>query len=198
MLTAEEKLQHFSQLVFSRAQDQCGEIIEQARAEAKKTLEAYENECLERAYKQIQKQMTTIQKQANESVSKLQIESKKELLIRREAMMNEVFDGVLQKIGEFHTSDAYAAFLEQAIQSACGLLGEGKKIAYVDASDAKHLPSLQKKFPELDFCVLDGDDSIIGGVRVLHQETRQIADNTIAARIEEQKQSFLNTSGLVL
>lgn len=198
MLTAEEKLQHFSQLVFSKAQNQCDEIIEQAREEAKKTVGAYENECLERAYKQIQKQIATIQKQANESVSKLQIETKKELLIRREAMMNEVFDGVLQKLGEFHDSDAYAAFLDQAIRSACELLGEGKKTVYVDTSDAERLPSLQKTFPSLDFCVTDGDDNIIGGARVLHQATHQIADNTIATRIEEQKHNFLSVSGLAL
>ncbi len=198
MLTTEEKLQHFSQLVFSQAQKQSNEMIDQARQDAKEKVELYENQCLERAYKEIQKQLVTIQRQANESVSKLQIQVKKDLLIQREALMKEIFDEVIAKIMHFKETDEYDAFLEQTIRQADDFFGKGPKTVFIDHSDEKRLPSLKKKFRDLDFVVLDETDDIIGGARILQPQTNQIADNTIAARLSEQKQNFLTTSGLVL
>lgn len=198
MLTAEEKIQHFSRQVFTKAQAQCNDLLHEAEQEVKAQLEAYENKCLEKTYGQIQKQISQIQKEAGEAVSQLRLESKKELLGKREGMMKQIFDEVLAKIAVFHSSEEYPAYLEQVICSSAELLGEGEKTVFLDASDASLSASLAEKFPKLHFSVLSEKEPVFGGARVLNHDTHQLADNTIAARLEEEKQHFFETSGLTL
>ena len=198
MLTAEEKIQHFSRQVFSKAQSECNEMLLHAKQEAKAQTERYENHCLENPYAQIQKQMAQIQRSAGESVSRAQLESKKELLEKRENIMTCVFDEVSEKLTVFHQSEDYEAFLEDTVRSAAELLGTGSKSVFLDSSDAKYLPALAEKFPDMDFSVLDAKESVVGGARVLNRDTNQLADVTIAARLEAEKQRFLESSGLIL
>ncbi len=198
MLTAEEKIQHFSKQVFAKAQAQCNDLLHRAKQEAQAQLEDYENSCLEKTYGQIQKQIAQIQRQAGESVSKLQLDCKKTLLAKRKDIMKQVFDEVIEKISVFHSSDEYLSYLENVIRTSADVLGEGAKTVFLDASDANLVPALSKKFSDMTFSVLEANDSVLGGARVLNNDTHQLADNTIAARIEEEKHRFLESSGLTL
>lgn len=198
MLTAEEKIAHFSQLVYQQSQKQYDAILEQARSEVQDKLEAYENRCLEKAYQSIQKQMTLIQKQSNESVSRLQLESKKELLKKRESMVEDVFGEVLKKIMDFKKTDAYLGYLCLAVEDAAKALENGTLTVSLDYSDKELLPRIQAKFPGYTVEILKDSDDIIGGVRVTDIASSRIVDNSIASKLNEQKEKFLNTSGLYI
>lgn len=196
MLTVEEKLQHFSQLVLNQAQKQKADILSRAEAECRSMEEAHENKCLEQAYRGIQKRIASINREMNERVSKAQTACRQQLLARRGQMTDEVFAAVCQKLRAFKQTPAYQELLFQWIQAGMAEVQtepSGAIIA-IDASDAAHKSAVEAAFPGAAVELLPEDS--IGGVRIRAKNGAAVADYTLASRLREERQRFLLMSGL--
>lgn len=198
MLTSEEKLQHFSQMIFKEAEQQKQAIMEQAQAECKTMRDQFETQCLETAYKTIQKKITAMQKESNETVARMQTESRQALLARREEMVREIFDAVRIRLEAFKQTQDYQTLLFDSIRAGIAEVGGDGIVVYLDHSDAHLSAAVGAEFPAADVQVLPAEDEILGGARVLCRQTRAISDRTLAARLQEEHDKFIASSGLVL
>lgn len=196
MLSAEEKLQRFSESVYKDAQNQCEVLLKEAEEKANAETDVFETECLETAYKTIKKQMTQILRSANEKVSKAEIDAKKALLLKREEILNEVFSSVLNKIAAYKQTEDYKKYLIDAVLKAKESGGKDGITVHLASSDAGYAKIIEEQCG-VNTAVSDTDD-FIGGICVLMKNSNQIIDMSFAMRLGEAREEFLKSSGLTL
>lgn len=198
MLTTEEKLSHFSQSVFARAQKQADSVIQTAQRAASAQTEAFESRCLDSAYQAIQLQTRKIRRNAQESVARQKFEARKELFKNREAMVSEVFGNVAERLKAFRNENGYLAFLKQSVAAAETILGTSALQIELDATDASHVAELQSAFPEATVKAAEQSRALAGGIRATDTAAGRTADFSLETLLREEKTRFLAESGFTL
>ncbi len=195
MQSSEEKLRHFSEKVFEQAKQQYERILEQAQLTADNMMKEREYKCLADAYKNIQKQIGIIKARETKGIAAAKREMQVKLLDIRERMMDEVFESVAAKIEEFRASEGYGAFLMECIRNACAEVGAGE--IFIDRSDEKYVENIKKEFPDCEVLFFE-EDGAVGGCEVINHAHTRSKNNTIAAKLKQQRQKFIEDSGLFL
>ena len=188
------KLQNLSRHVFAQARAQCDNALGELEKNKEELYAQAEMQCYEDAYNKIQKEKLRITREANEQVSRAQLEAKKSLTLRRSRIMEQVFADVRAKIAAFTVSDAYYSWLLECAENAVSALG-GNADIYINASDTLHQARLQKDCG-CEVHILDTKDDILGGVRAVDTASHRVFSDTLAQRMEEQKSEFLKISKL--
>ena len=153
-----EKLNTFTSLVLKDAEQKREKLLENVQKEYSERIDAKENELLQGAYENIQQNIQSAQKSANERVLHAELDSKKKLIMRREEIIDDVMKLSRAKIVEFIESDKYEEWLlskiEKALFEASGekdflggakVLNTDRKVA-VDYSFKEMLSEEKQKF----------------------------------------------------
>ncbi len=189
----EKKLEKLSGTAISDAQKLRDKIEKELEEERKTRITSKEDEFLANAYMEIQKNISQIQKEDNEKVLHADMAARKELLLKREAIIDRVFLEAEKRIEEYVKTDAYKESLKEKIKSAISELGEGRKVVYLTEADAlvfdKSLPA------ELE---LVSEEGFIGGVKVINKDTDVAVNYSYYELLNEQRAGFLHKSGLSL
>ena len=197
MAGIEDKLAVFSNVVLAEAEKQKEKLVKESEMKKKKAIENKENEYLEDAYAEIQRAVSKYSKESNERVLKFEMGLKKNLLLRREEIIDEVFKAVEDKLSAFTQTDEYKIWLEKKIEKACREVGRGKKNVFVSEKDLKYKADLESKIDMIDVAKCD-DEDIIGGATVYNVDRKVFADYTLKQLLDEQRHLFLQTSGLTI
>lgn len=194
-----EKLNTFTSLVLKDAEEKRDKLIKNVESEYTGRMEAKENELLQEAYEDIQSGIYLARREANARVLQTELESKKKLILRREEIIEEVMRIVRDRIADFVKSHEYDAWFLEKAQKAVSEVGRGAKTIYIAPEDIKYKEKLAlldtsskitvEAVPERDF---------IGGIRVYNTERRVAVDYSIGEMLGEQKQAFLQSSGLAI
>ena len=195
MAGIEKKMADFSNLILNEAKEQRGQILSEVEAEKNKVIQDKELEFLGEAYEDIQKAVARCEKAGNERVLRVEMDLKKGLIHKREAIIEEVFRGVREKIDAFKKTPAYADWLVKLAQKAAEEVGRDGLELYLAAEDMALAPVLEAQFVGAAVLQEEGD-SQIGGVMAKNTARNVFCDYSIAAMLEQQKQDFLKISGL--
>ncbi|MCX7715100.1 MAG: V-type ATP synthase subunit E [Clostridia bacterium] len=195
MASVEDKLTSFSAFVLQEAKEQSSRVIEEIEYKKNEIVDKKELELLTDAYERIQKMVSKYSRENNERVLKVEMGFRKELLVKREQIMNEVFSEVIKKINEYVDSPDYKNWLVKKIESACAEVGEGNKIVYITEKDSRYRQEIEK-----DNVVVNTvcEDDFLGGARVYNSDKKIFADYSIKQMLEDEKHNFLKISGLAL
>lgn len=194
-----EKLNTFTSLVMRDAEEKREKLMKRVEKEYSERLDERENELLENAYENIQENIQTAKREANERVLHAQMDSKKQLILRREEIIDEVMKTVRAKLVEFTESDEYEAWLISKIEKALFEVGKGSKIIYISPEDIK-LKEKIEQIPDMSKISVEASSErdFLGGAKVLNTDRRVFADYSFKEMLFEQKQTFLQSSGLSL
>lgn len=189
----EQKLKKFYGTVLKDAEVQRDEIEKEITREREANKAAKEDEFLADAYMTIQKNITRIQKEDNEKVLHAELEARKDLLKKREQIIDDVFAEAETKIREYMKTSEYKKALAEKISAAIGELGEGAKTVNLveqdkDVFDADCGAKL--------VCVPDKE--FIGGVKVINEDKDIAVDYSYYELLCAQRDEFLQKSGLSL
>jgi|GEM_PF-3501875 len=190
------KLQNLARHVFTQARSQCDATLSEIEKNKEELYNQAEIQCFEDVYNKIQKEKLRIMREANEQVSRAQLESKKSLTLRRSEMMEQVFSNVKSKIAAFTASGAYYPWLLGCAKNAVATLGGAADI-YICANDAAHQAQLQKDCG-CNVHLLNANEDILGGVRAVDASTHRVFTDTLSQRLDEQKSEFLKISNLTI
>ena len=192
-----EKLNIFSELVLRDASEKRDELIAAVENERRERLDKRENEFLQRAYEEIQSTIAKAKKESNSKLLRAELGAKKQLLIKREQIVDDVMDGAKQKLIDFKSSAEYEEWLKELINKAFSEIGEGAKTVYVAADDMKLKSWIEKIQDEITVEPVENSD-FIGGVRVYNTERRVAVDYSFGEMLIEQRQKFLRENGAAL
>ena len=191
-----EKLNTFTSLVLKDAEQKREKLLENVQKEYSERIDAKENELLQGAYENIQQ---NTQKSANERVLHAELDSKKKLIMRREEIIDDVMKLSRAKIVEFIESDKYEEWLLSKIEKALFEVGKGSKTIYISSDDIK-LKEKIEQIPDTSRITVEasGEKDFLGGAKVLNTDRKVAVDYSFKEMLSEEKQKFLQSSGLAL
>lgn len=186
----EAKLSAFSSRVLSLAKKKSDETDEKTQEIRKAKTEKKQDEFLEDAYRAIQSGVAKIRRTESEKVLRAENDMKKEILSRREEIIDSVFQEAKKKLSQFAESEAYGAWFDKKLALALNGTGEGKKTVYVTPKD---VPAAEKSGEKV---IAVSDKDFMGGVRVVNEDLGIIADCSFGEELSEAKENFLQKSSL--
>lgn len=186
----EAKLSAFSARVLSLAKKRSDETDEKTNEIRKAKTEKKQDEFLEDAYRAIQSGVAKIRRTESEKVLRAENDMKKEILSRREEIINSVFSQAKEELSKFSESEEYRVWFDKKLSLALEGTGEGKKTVYVLEKDKKEAEKSGEKV------VVVNEAGFIGGVRVVNDDLGIIADYSFGEELSEAKEDFLQKSSL--
>lgn len=194
-----EKLNTFTSLVLKDAEQKREKLLENVQKEYSERIDAKENELLQGAYANIQQNIQSAQKSANERVLHAELDSKKKLIMRREEIIDDVMKLSRAKIVEFIESDKYEEWLLSKIEKALFEVGKGSKTIYISSDDIK-LKEKIEQIPDTSRITVEasGEKDFLGGAKILNTDRKVAVDYSFKEMLSEEKQKFLQSSGLAL
>lgn len=202
MLTQEEKLSKFMIAINEYAQEQRDKIMREVEAQNSIELEKAEKEFREESYRTIQRKTGEVRSMISRELAGKEIEGKKALLERRNAIENEVFQRAAAKLEEFTKTDAYKTYLRKAAIEArkvfvgCGEEKMGATVIYIRDRDKKCSPLIKTAFG--DCTVKVAQDILLGGLRAENTEIGRVVDVTLDVALQQQHEWFAENSGLTI
>ena len=186
----EAKLSAFSSSVLSEAKRQSDEMDKKTEEIRKEKTEKKHDEFLEDAYRMIQSGVAKIRRTESEKVIRAENDMKKEILSRREEIIDSVFSEAKKELEKFAGSEEYKVWFDKKLSLALNDTGDGKKTVYVTDRD---IEAAKKSGGEvLAVC----DPSFLGGVRVVNSDLGIIADYSFGEMLSEARNDFLQKSSL--
>ena len=166
-----EKLNTFTSLVLKDAEQKREKLLENVQKEYSERIDAKENELLQGAYENIQQNIQSALKSANERVLHAELDSKKKLIMRREEIIDDVMKLSRAKIVEFIESDKYEEWLLSKIEKALFEVGKGSKTIYISSDDIK-LKEKIEQIPDTSRITVEasGEKDFLGGAKILNTD----------------------------
>lgn len=191
------KLDKFSNTIYTKATKEKEDIIKKAEKNRTKALKEKELGCLEEAYLNIQHSIRSIDQQKKEMVSKALMEQKKSLLNRREEIIEKVFNLAKNKLKEYTLTEEYKSYLFQTIEANVKQIGHGDINIIISRNDEKYLPELKERFGH-HISIYDGYDDIIGGCIVENAINKRYINDTLLKSLKEKSQEFIKICNMKL
>ena len=194
-----EKLNTFTSLVLKDAEEKREQLLKSVEKEYTERIDEKETELLQGAYENIQQSIQDAHKSANERILHAEMDSKKKLILRREEIINEVMQLSKEKLVEFKKSAKYEKWLLDKIEKALFEVGKGSKIVYISPDDLKFKEKIEQ-IPEMSRLTVEAasERDFIGGAKIYNKDRKVAVDYSFKEMLTEQKQKFLQSSGLAL
>lgn len=195
MIDQDKKLQLFKQAVFDDAAERARVLIDDTRAECEERIAKAKSEAelsLENSKAQTDSELKSISLRKSSS-SKL--ESRRQVLLCREAIVDRVFESVNARLEEFRGSKAYLQLLISRVRECQKAYPDRKGKLQISVKDRAIKGELEKATglkAELS------DRIIAGGVTVLYPEDNLALDCTFDSGLKAQRSGFAKRAGLVI
>lgn len=198
MSMQDEKLERFSSAVDCEVDSKIEGILAEAVSSREKMIEKAQDNCLYEAYDRIKDEMKKIISKYIKLYSKAELESKKEILLYREKLAEQVFDNVKVKFIEFTNSDTYKDYLVKlAIQEIKNFPEEKTAIIYVSKKDMKFAEDILSAIGS-NYSVEEKASIKLGGIAIYFENLNIQDDKTLDSALESQRDVFNHSNSLKL
>ncbi len=194
-----EKINTFTSLVLKDAEEKRKKLLENVEKEYTERIDAKETELLQEAYENIQQNLHDAQKDANARVLHAELDAKKKLILRREEIISEVMKAAKEKVVEFTKTDEYEKWLISKIEKALFEVGKGNKTVYISSDDIRLKEKIENIADTGKITVeAASEKDFIGGAKIINNDRKISVDYSFKEMLSEEKQKFLQSSGLAL
>lgn len=128
-------------------------------------------------------------------LARLVQESQKKLFRERAKMTDEVFEMAAQKLIKYTETEEYKAELIESAKKIAKLFSDNRSVIYINEKDMKYSTDLLSVFSGMAELVTDNSIRI-GGLKGYCKSMRIIADETLDTKLCEQREWFIENSGL--
>lgn len=195
MINEAEKLDRFKKAVFSDVESKADKIIAQAQAESDEKIrqaQAQSESCVKEKIAQADKEYAA---EIVRTVSSQNLQSKRNILLSRENVIDKVFDGVKSRLEEFRKTSEYPKLLEKKIAECEKAYPDEKGKVYISYSDRE----LAEKLSKGGKYETEIKDTIeLGGIMIVFEEINLALDYTFDSAFSQQRESFAARAGLSL
>lgn len=190
MSTIDDKFENFARMAINEASAKRDSAIKELEKYKAESIKNAEEECLEKAYKNVKNGVSKARQRYDDIVSREPSDCKRQLLEYRDSLISELFASLLEKVMEYKKSDEYKQFLFNSIKDGLERAGEGDIAVTVDKSDDKFSDEIKQTFG----CELNYDENIIGGCIIKNISEKKIFNNSLSEKISEVRAKFLEES----
>lgn len=146
---------------------------------------------------QLDKELAEISSKASIDAS-IQLEERlKKLVTKREEYVNTIFNEVKNCLEEFVSSDNYHDYLINHVKAVSDEYQMSDCILYVKNDDLKYIDELKAAY-QLPIEVKDSKDIQLGGFIIENKQTNVVINESLEVNLDNQKDWFYKTSGLMI
>lgn len=186
-----EKLQRFIDAVNDETERKVSEMMGEAESEKKAILSEAERESDEFADRYFSSGSKKNGNSFVRDISRAELAMKKEVLRRREELIDEIFSVVEKRLISFHDDPKYVDML---IKNLLLLrVSDGAEI-FLAPGDMKYADTLKKAIRSENVVFTPDEKIKFGGVSVYNKESGTISDKTFDMAVEEQRRLFANSN----
>ncbi len=190
-----EKLKTFERMVMKDAAHKAGQLVNRAEEDKQRLAEEKEIEFLKDAYQKIQEALKKIEKESNEAYSAKLLEVKHLLFSKRTEIIDAVLKGVEEKLESFRNSSGYLNKLKELIIRGMEEVGQGEIHVITDKEDIPYAEKTVKEFKGI-ISIEESEEPLNGGCIVVNETNGVLADYSFRTRLEQQREAFLQNSGM--
>lgn len=172
--------------ILAEAKELEAEAYRQLEAEAKKDADAL-----------LAKELVEISSSASVEASSSQEERTKKLVEKRDGYVANIFSEAKNKLIEFVNSTEYKTYLIEHMKKIGELYQMNDSILWLREEDMKYADELVKAYG-IDLTVEQSSNITIGGFIIENKETNVVVDESLDFALENQKDWFYKTSGLMI
>ena len=172
--------------ILAEAKELEEEAYNQIKAEAKKDAEAL-----------LAKELVEISSSASVEASLSQEEKNKKLVVKRDEYVANIFKEAKEKLVAFVASKDYQKYLIEHIEKICKLYQMEDSTLELREEDMRYKDELVKAYG-VDLEVEVSDKIKIGGFIIENKATNVVVDESLDSALENQKDWFYKTSGLMI
>lgn len=187
------KLAKFQEAVFAEINLKTAQIQQEAELYKEQALQKCKDEQLDESYHLIQNKSEEIKQECKRDVAKFSLDSKRELLLKRNEITAKIFDNIREKISSFVISADYKKYLLDAIKD----FSKKQNISDITIMVSKNDITFENEIKEayaLPCKVVENNDILLGGF-VASDEHRSIYfDETLEQKLQDQKAYFIEHS----
>lgn len=173
------------------------DILNEAKALEQEAYRQMQEEAKNDADHQLKKELATISSKASIDAATQLEERTKKLVAKREAYVAEIFKEAKEKINEFVSGNQYKDYLVDHVRKAGEEYQMTGCVLYLRKDDMIYQEDLKKAYG-LDIDVQTADSIQLGGFMIENPETHVVVDETLDFALENQKDWFYKTSGLMI
>ncbi len=174
----------------SRITDEIKEIEE-------RELQKAESQIMEDTNNMIKKELVAMRNKIVIEVSHKELEERKKVSLRRREMMKDIFKECHERLVNFTSSEKYAEVLKDYSAQISKVLSDPDTELFVKKSDIKYADLILKAFGRE--CKINvASDITIGGIRGYSPSRGLIADETLDAKLKDQKDWAAANFGVLL
>ena len=189
------KTSNFLKAINKYAAEQRKEIKTRAEEFRKYELQKAEAEVLRDAYYLIQNEMAQMKKNIASEVSKLEFEKRRELFVKRQAIMDDVLKKAQDKLLNFAKTQDYIELLKNYASSVSKILKKSGTVLYICKRDEGFIDDIREAYGKI--CKVEVSDKIrIGGILAVNKVMSLVVDETLDSKLEEQRIWFEENSKL--
>lgn len=197
METTTKKTEAFLTAIQTMAAEECKRIDSETDALRKQRLQTLKSESGKRYKAYMEDEIARINAGFNREISALEEQARKQLTAQRSSIFESVFQEAEERIRQFTQTPAYHDLLMASAEGIAAVLKGDRVRLYIRAEDKALADALCAVFAEAPEIVFT-EDIHLGGIRAEGLKSKQLADDTLDMRLEEQKRRFLSESGLSL
>lgn len=193
-MTQDNKTSSFLKAINKYAQQQSDAILKEAEEFRQKEIERATKEAITDAYTLIQKNITLEKAKIVSDYAKLSQKSRSEIFVRRNEIVEEVFEKATSKLVSFTKTAEYDEYIKKSASEIAKLFEDKNCVISIKNDDAHKTDMIKAIVPN---CTVEFDNSIvIGGIKGYCEELSVIADDTLDSKLFNQRQWFAENSNL--
>lgn len=197
MAYTDEKQDKFYTAINHYAEQQRKKIEEEIAAFKEKELEQAENEVFAECYSLIQREMAQMRTGIARETALREMDLKRGILEKRQKITDEVFRRAGEKLKEFAQSEQYVDYLKKSAGKIAAALREPGTVFFYRPGDEKYETAIRESYGLP--CSFQPDETIrLGGIRAQNDAMGFLADETLDARLENQRDWFEEQSGMAV
>lgn len=189
-----QKTSSFLRAINKYAKEQSDAIRLEVEEFKKQEIEKATKEGIKDAYALIQKEISSKKSVIVSDLAKREQESRKQLFIKRNEIVDSVFADASKKLLEFTNTDEYHTYILNSVKEIAELFKNNDCVIYVKESDIDKAASIKEHIKNCDVVC---DNSIkLGGIKGYCKALNILADNTLDTKLTDQRIWFAENSGL--
>ena len=194
MSHTDQRIDQIGSSIREQVQQQSREIIERADARRKQELDDYQSQLVDSMFQMVQKEVAQLRQKALGNIAGAERAAYRALLSRRQELTALLFVRAADRLKEYSGSPAYKEWLLSAASAHRDTCGHTGSVLHLRGADMAFADEIAAKLPG---CQVREDAEIrLGGFKLYNESARICIDETLEARLEEQKPWFLSHCGL--
>lgn len=192
-----EKLELFSKTVFKEASEQVNKMLREAQKTRDEKILGASDKYLALAEKRIEKEKLSIENEYVKLAAADSLDANKEVLLLRSELIENVFENVKKKLGDFTATEQYCRRLTELCKKASEQMNGAIGQILLSKKDMKLAENILSQLP----CGYSADEDKsmrLGGVKIRFAQENVIYDYSFESELSAARERFTHENKLRL